>query len=354
MKEIRRVDNFEYIIRVTVVIICLVHLIYAVSFTITELYFLLPVCFVQILISIIMAYFVLVKNKCYAIATFYAHLDILFSCCYCTYYLGWGYGFTMIIVLLLSLAYLQNFNTFVVPIGIGLVEAIAFFVMLYVTKDTPNYPNPYMSYINIANFLFMVATLLVYIWLNDRENTKIIKQLDDRKEFLQYKAENDYLTTLLNRRAMNDILDEQLEKLKNKEINSIALAIGDIDHFKHLNDTYGHNFGDLALKEIARVLKNEYENNSNTYIARWGGEEFLILFINNLHEDVLSSLEKTRKNIEKLQIKDELNKTSATISIGMSYSMTFVNKDVFITKADAALYNAKDSGRNKIKSVNLG
>ncbi|MBZ7979172.1 GGDEF domain-containing protein [Campylobacter sp. RM12642] len=354
MKEIRRVDNFEYIIKVTVVIIGLVHLIYTISFTLTGLYFLLPSSIIQILISLIVAYIVLVKNKGHAIATIYAHLDILFSCCYCTYYLGWGYGFTMIIVLLLSLAYLQNFNTFLVPIGIGLVEATAFFVMLYITKDTPNYPNPFMPYINIANFLFMVVTLLVYIWLNDRENAKIIKQLDDRKEFLQYKAENDYLTTLLNRRAMNEILDNVLEKLKNKEINSLAVAIGDIDNFKHLNDTYGHNFGDLALKEVARVFKNEYENNENTYVARWGGEEFLILFSNYSYNDSLHSLEKSRKLIEKLQIKDELNKTSVTISIGMSYSINLINKDVLITKADAALYNAKDSGKNRVKSVNLG
>lgn len=328
-------------------------MIYIVSFSLTGIYFLLPVGIIQLIIALIVAFFVVFKNKGFAIATFYAHFDILFSCCYCTYVLGWGYGFAMIIVLLLSLAYLQNFNTFLVPIGIGLAEAIAFFIMLYITKDMPNYPNPYMHYINIANFFFMVVTLLAYIWINDRENTKIIKQLDDRKEFLQYKAENDYLTTLLNRRAMNDILDEQLEKLKNKEINSIALAIGDIDNFKHLNDTYGHSFGDLVLKESSKIFKKEYEN-KNTFVARWGGEEFLMLFVDFAYEDCVEYLENTRKSIEKLKIKDNLNETNITISIGMSYSNTITNKDMLITKADAALYNVKDSGKNKVKSVRLG
>lgn len=348
------INNFEYIIKATVLIICLVHVIYMISFSLTGLYFLLPVITAQLVISIIVAYFVFVKNKGIGLAVFYAHFDILFSCCYCTFMLGWGYGFTMIIVLLLSLAYLQNFNTFLVPIGICLIEATAFFVMLYLTKDTPNYPNPFMPYINIANFLFMVVTLLAYIWLNDRENLKIIKQLDDRKEYLQYKAENDYLTTLLNRRAMNDILDEKLENLKDKTINSLSVAIGDLDNFKHLNDTYGHSFGDLVLKKVSQVFKKEYDLNPNIFVARWGGEEFLILFVNYSYDETYALLENTRKMIEKLEIKDELNSTNVSISMGFSYSNNVYNKDLLITKADSALYIAKDSGKNRVKSVKLG
>lgn len=354
MSKVRIVNNFEYIIKATVLIICLVHVIYMISFSLTGLYFLLPVVTAQLVISIIVAYFVFVKNKGIGLAVFYAHFDILFSCCYCTFMLGWGYGFTMIIVLLLSLAYLQNFNTFLVPIGICLIEATAFFVMLYLTKDTPNYPSPFMPYINIANFLFMVITLLAYIWLNDRENLKIIKQLDDRKEYLQYKAENDYLTTLLNRRAMNDILDEKLENLKDKTINSLSVAIGDLDNFKHLNDTYGHSFGDLVLKKVSQVFKKEYDLNPNIFVARWGGEEFLILFVNYSYDETYALLENTRKMIEKLEIKDELNSTNVSISMGFSYSNNVYNKDLLITKADSALYIAKDSGKNRVKSVKLG
>lgn len=354
MSKVRVINNFEYIIKATVLIICLVHVIYMISFSLTGLYFLLPVVTAQLVISIIVAYFVFVKNKGIGLAVFYAHFDILFSCCYCTFMLGWGYGFTMIIVLLLSLAYLQNFNTFLVPIGICLIEATAFFVMLYLTKDTPNYPNPFMPYINIANFLFMVITLLAYIWLNDRENLKIIKQLDDRKEYLQYKAENDYLTTLLNRRAMNDILDEKLENLKDKTINSLSVAIGDLDNFKHLNDTYGHSFGDLVLKKVSQVFKKEYDLNPNIFVARWGGEEFLILFVNYSYDETYALLENTRKMIEKLEIKDELNSTNVSISMGFSYSNNVYNKDLLITKADSALYIAKDSGKNRVKSVKLG
>lgn len=354
MSKVRVINNFEYIIKATVLIICLVHVIYMISFSLTGLYFLLPVVTAQLVISIIVAYFVFVKNKGIGLAVFYAHFDILFSCCYCTFMLGWGYGFTMIIVLLLSLAYLQNFNTFLVPIGICLIEATAFFVMLYLTKDTPNYPSPFMPYINIANFLFMVITLLAYIWLNDRENLKIIKQLDDRKEYLQYKAENDYLTTLLNRRAMNDILDEKLENLKDKTINSLSVAIGDLDNFKHLNDTYGHSFGDLVLKKVSQVFKKEYDLNPNIFVARWGGEEFLILFVNYSYDETYALLENTRKMIEKLEIKDELNSTNVSISMGFSYSNNVYNKDLLITKADSALYIAKDSGKNRVKSVKLG
>lgn len=358
MGEVRKIENFEVIIKITAIIILFVHLIYLASFSLTDIGFhkpiLIKINLIQTLIALIFAYFVIIKNKLYLLATIFAHLDVLFTCCYCIYILGWGYGFQMIIVLLLSLSYLQTFNSHLIPLGIAVLEIIMFFVMFWVTKNTPDFYNEFMPYINIANFLFMVVTVLIYIWLSDKGNDELIKKLDIKNEELKYKSEFDYLTNLLNRRALNEVLEDSIIKLKDKKIKSLAIAIGDIDNFKNLNDTYGHNFGDLILKNISATLTNQYKKMKNIYVSRWGGEEFLIIYIDYDFNEVLNLLEKTRQNIEKLKNNDGLNMVNTTISFGLSYANNDTNKDLLITKADFALYNAKHTGKNKIQSVKLG
>ncbi|WP_267524275.1 GGDEF domain-containing protein [Campylobacter sp. MG1] len=354
MEKIKKVDNFEIIIKFTIVIIFFVHLIYTFAFFITEIYFLIPPSIIQIILALILGYFVLFKNRCYTLTMLFAHFDILFSCCYSTYHLGWGYGFSMIIVLLLSLAYIQNFNNLFVPLAICIFETLMFFIMLWITKDKPNYPNPYMHYINIANFFFMVITVLIYIWLSDKENERILKRLDDKKEFLKYKSEYDYLTSLLNRRAMNDVLDENIKKLNDKKNSSLIFAIADLDNFKILNDTYGHHFGDIVLKNVSQSLINQYKNLKNVFISRWGGEEFVILFVNYDYNYAIELLEESRAIIEKLNNSDNLNESNITVSIGISYAQSETLKDLLITKADSALYNAKYLGKNRVKVVKLG
>lgn len=348
MINVKKVENFEDIMKITVVILCVVHISYVGIFYYINMNFLMPIELMRFLCTFIFSYFVIVKNRFFKLAVFYAHLDILFFCCYYTCTLGYGYGYHTIVLLLISLAYLQNFNTFLVPIGISLIEAAAFLIMVYVNKDLSNYPNPYMCYINVINFVFTVIIVLGYIWINDRENSRILKQLDNKKEILQYKAENDYLTDLLNRRAMNVILDEKLQDLSDKKINSISLAIIDIDDFKHINDTYGHNFGDLALKKIGKIFKNEQKYNNRIHIARWGGEEFLILFENCSFDIAFNCLENLRNKIQKQVIQDERNSVNLTISIGLCHNNSCItDKDLLIKKADIALYNAKKLGKNK-------
>lgn len=354
MEKVKRLDNLQIIIKFSIVIIFFVHIVYIISFLLTGIYFLIPSAIIQAFLAFAIAYCVLFYGRCYTLAVLFAHFDILFSCCYYIYQLGWGYGFSMIIVLLLSLAYLQNFNSLFVPLAIGIFETFMFFVMFWITKDKPDYPNEYMPYINIANFFFMVITVLIYIWLSDKENERILKRLDDKKKLLKHQSEYDYLTCLLNRRAINEILDENLQNLSNGKIKSLAFAIADLDNFKILNDTFGHNFGDLVLKNVSQVLNKQFIKYEKVFVSRWGGEEFVIVFIDYEYDDVVKLLEESRLEVEKLRNFDELNEANITISMGMSYANSFVAKDFIIIRADAALYNAKYLGKNRLKSVKLG
>ena len=156
-------------------------------------------------------------------------------------------------------------------------------------------------------------------------------------------AFRDSLTGLYNRRYFFDIAQKMFltSKRDNKEI---SILMCDIDHFKDINDTYGHQTGDIILTEVSRVLATSIRKND--IIARYGGEEFIILLYDCPSKFSVLIAEKIRKSIEKLEIIDDNdNKIKLTISIGISNKGESLDK--IIQSADQMLYKAKET-RNKV------
>lgn len=153
-------------------------------------------------------------------------------------------------------------------------------------------------------------------------------------------ASTDSLTDLYNRRYIDITLEKQFAvHLKHQSLFSIALV--DIDNFKQINDTYGHTFGDLVLKEVATYINCRIDRNS--WVARYGGEEFLIFFGHSDPEDVYSQVKTLCQDLEKLEI------ANVTASFGVT---TFCEMDKtvndIIRRADEALYLSKNTGKNKV------
>ena len=161
-------------------------------------------------------------------------------------------------------------------------------------------------------------------------------------------ASKDFLTGLYNRRFFFESGIPILEKAKRKK-KSLVIAMIDIDFFKRINDTYGHDIGDIAIKEVSTVL-NKFLRNSDL-ISRFGGEEFCILMEDITLEDVVSKFEDIREYFEKNIIKTELHEINYTVSIGLFFGMADSLEDM-ITFSDKALYEAKESGRNKLITHN--
>ncbi|MFT5662130.1 MAG: diguanylate cyclase (GGDEF)-like protein [Sulfurimonas sp.] len=157
-------------------------------------------------------------------------------------------------------------------------------------------------------------------------------------------ANKDYMTGAYNRRYFFNSGNAIFLKAKRKK-SSIAIAMLDIDKFKNINDTYGHDIGDIAIKEVKRILDATLR--SSDLMARFGGEEFCILL-----EDI--SLEDTKKLFEKIKQKFEDNiinvndtKIKYTVSFGIAYGMPN-SLDDMIKLSDDALYHSKENGRNQI------
>ena len=173
------------------------------------------------------------------------------------------------------------------------------------------------------------------------------KKLETAKIELDQISRTDPLTGINNRRHM-DMEAPRLLPLTNRQGKPTAFLMLDIDHFKNVNDTYGHDIGDLALIHTANIL----EKTTRPYdlLIRYGGEEFVIILPGHNVKEGMETAERIRKEIEQTPLKWEAQKIDLTISIGVFAGEDITNVDDAITQADKALYQAKQSGRNRVCS----
>jgi len=175
----------------------------------------------------------------------------------------------------------------------------------------------------------------------------------DRAEVFQKVQElaiKDGLTGLYLRSYFNERLEKEI---KRAFINSspIGVILADIDHFKRINDKYGHVVGDLVIKQLSRILKQSIGNSGNI-VARFGGEEFIAFLISSSKEETVKVAESIKEKVSSNPVTFRRNKINFTISIGVA---AFLEDSKYleelIRKTDTALYKAKKSGRNKVCSA---
>lgn len=166
----------------------------------------------------------------------------------------------------------------------------------------------------------------------------------------QREANMDALTKLFNHGYFQTSLRSHLAEAHYYK-KPIGLILLDIDDFKRLNDTYGHQFGDMVLKEVARTVKSCVRQSD--VVARYGGEEMSVILPGTSKEEAKDTGERIRKAVERLVIKTESTGelVSVTASLGVSESYGGETPEVFVERADRGLYQAKNSGKNRVVAV---
>ncbi|MCP3900447.1 MAG: PAS domain S-box protein [Desulfobacteraceae bacterium] len=162
---------------------------------------------------------------------------------------------------------------------------------------------------------------------------------------LEHRATHDFLTGAPNRRAIIENLKKELIRAKRKN-STLSIGLCDIDHFKHVNDKYGHHVGDDVLCGFVKAVQNILR--PYDLLGRYGGEEFLIIvpdLSGSVEEDIY---ERVRAEIADHKIITKSGKVGITISIGVTNTRKNETVDAMLTSADAALYRAKDNGRNQV------
>ena len=159
-------------------------------------------------------------------------------------------------------------------------------------------------------------------------------------------ARTDALTGLMNRRAFHEACDRELARAERYKL-PISLCILDVDHFKRVNDTYGHAAGDAVLVGLAKTLRAMARRSDLT--ARWGGEEFVLLFPQTADAGARIAAERVRRAVAEATYPSPVGDLSVTVSIGVSGARPPYTLEDAAANADTALYTAKSRGRNRVE-----
>ncbi|MEK8126981.1 GGDEF domain-containing protein [Paenibacillus filicis] len=254
---------------------------------------------------------------------------------------------TLFLPILTSIFYFQRHK-----IGFALLVTVSSFWILYGVKLRHM---PFYSWID----LFVMTNVLVVGTIVGlevmRRGSDLMKDLRSTiaseqdllvKNILMDKlAKTDALTGLYNHMSFHEYLEELIRQGEQNEL-TFQLALLDIDHFKKVNDTYGHRAGDAVLKKVASIFQEMVS--PNDFPARYGGEEFAILFTETDIRDAMQQLERIRHHISAVR-HDELSGNPITISIGLHAYRKGCTKEDLFGGADTALYRAKHKGRNRIE-----
>lgn len=173
----------------------------------------------------------------------------------------------------------------------------------------------------------------------------VTSELEEANEKLRVLLEIDKLTQIYNRLKLDYILQSELQRVCRYHYE-LSIILADIDHFKQVNDVYGHDVGDQVLVQMARVLQSNIR--TADFIGRFGGEEFLVIMPHTNREQACIVAEKLRKAVE-TEVFPLIN--HKTCSFGVTSYLEGENQNELIKRADEALYKAKGSGRNRVICV---
>ena len=259
---------------------------------------------------------------------------------------GWSAGMQNYFITMLMMCYFAVHAGMAFKIVLTLLVLCVRIVTIFIYSGTlpeteiSEVSGKMIQSVNIsAVFLLTVIISYIYSHRENIEESKLMKYNDS----LAREANTDRLTGLYNRRYASDYLDSVK---KAGTLGAISICIGDIDFFKKVNDTYGHDAGDLVLKSMAEILRNEC--GENCLVSRWGGEEFLLIFSGVNGDDAFNMLDTLRKKIKNHVFTFGEQEISVTMTFGLTEYDFSGNIDKTIKEADEKLYRGKTGGRDRV------
>ena len=236
-------------------------------------------------------------------------------------------------------------------LGVLVYSLVAFGVAsgVVAARDEPDYPTVVAAaYVGMVVVVLLSSTFLTTRVQSTREHLRRQKaELAQALEQIRQLATHDDLTGLLNRRAMLDRM--QLEQHRSLRSGSpLLIAQLDIDHFKAVNDTHGHAAGDLVLQSFADTVRRNVRDTD--VLARWGGEEFVLLLCDTPAADAVALMERLRQAVQAMQVPVPQGDgpITVTVSIGLARHTPADPLAGTLERADQALYAAKAGGRNRV------
>lgn len=248
-------------------------------------------------------------------------------------YIGISLAFSILVFMSDGYSFLFFFINFLIFIGI---------IQSFNSNDSFVTTALFTNCFSFSLFSFVVSRINYYAKLNSFHQKLLIVEQNNKLEEL---STIDQLTKVYNRRKFDDLIAAEIDRA-NRYKHRFALIMFDIDHFKHVNDTYGHHVGDTVLIEISSLVKNNLRKTDA--IIRWGGEEFVVIASETTLPNAAVLGDKLRVLISKHNFNPGGQITS---SFGISEYIYSETAETIMKRVDSALYTAKKNGRNRIESL---
>ena len=291
------------------------------------------------------------KNNSITLAVGATFIEVCIHMILCVYFIGWEGGFFVYPLCLIPATYFITINILKKDIYGHILIWSTFIIYqaakIFADSRVAIYEE---NFKDISGIVYKINTLsacfivsfLVYAFLYEMRD--IQEDLKEKNKILNDMANLDMLTCINNRRSMNEKLKSEIDKF-NIQNNNFCIAICDIDNFKGINDTYGHDCGDMVLKGIADILIN----NSKKYdieVSRWGGEEFLIL-IRSSRKKASEICQNILNDIREHSLEYNNTNIKVTMTIGLG-EFNIENNDIekVLKDADVNLYKGKSTTKN--------
>lgn len=267
-------------------------------------------------------------------------LFVIISCLF----LGWNAGFTFYLIALSSLVYFCPFKRKYIPYLFSLMEIIIFlslkiFSIYFRPLVICNEQN--LTALYLFNSILSFATILYAAFISKVSAIITEQTLTQNNTRLQDMVDHDALTHLWSRTYLTDTF----EKIQASDY-SIIIIMTDVDNFKKINDTYGHECGDYVLSQLADIIR--FNCPSNSGVCRWGGEEFVLMFYDTSLTEVTNLIEHIRLEIASYIFEYQGKQFHLTMTFGISSSAEAGNLRDLIRLADDRMYVGKKSGKNVV------
>lgn len=326
----------------------ILHIVYQIVFNINKVDNFVRYYNIFSILVFFLASLILKKRDNYLIL-FIASMEVTLFSIVTVVKIGWIYEFQLWIIAISVMEIIVPFKKYKKYFyALAVLNAIVYSILyIYVftefdstkifTKDV------FFCITNVIATFFLIFFAERVLKVSNIVETYNMKQEYEKMEFI---ANIDELTGIINRRKMKDILSDNNVFVGKKE-SEFYISFADIDNFKNINDSYGHDAGDYVLKYVASFLKKKIGDKN--IVSRWGGEEFLMLFSNPITKDeVCEKLEYIRDTISKNELKYDDNIIKFTMTFGVVSSNECKNVYDMTKKADELMYIGKNTGKNKV------
>ena len=334
------------IIRLLSVLMCVYFIVLGLIFANVSQYPLViicTICFFAHVAGLILTY----MNKSFAAYIFMNAIAIAWLTLF-IFILGWDCGVQHLIFILLVLVCFVIYDKVFLKVSYMAALCVLRIGMYFYCRAHKPYileSDHTLVALQIINTLIIFISVGIVSIIASNYSHEAEKKLVMYNRRLEKVASTDMLTDLPNRRGMISHMTSLLDE--NPEKKFFTVAIGDVDFFKKVNDQYGHECGDVVLKELAKVLNDSIKGKG--WVSRWGGEEFLFIFEDLNKDESVHLLMRVRESLAKLVIFYKEHPIKIEMTFGVAEHTTFDFQET-IRKADEKLFIGKESGRNQIIS----